>query len=66
MKIEIGKKYRTRDGRTAMIFSVENDCVEGCIEPEQRCLSMTWNIEGKYGSEIGSCFDLVGEVKDVD
>ena len=63
MKIEVGKKYKTRSGRIVKIKKIDKDFeiypVYGEIEGEMR----EWNIEGEWNVDRTSSLDLISEHK---
>ena len=63
MKIDINKKYRTRDGRSVRILCIDRrsrggDMVVGLIEKQNHESLMTWNTSGQYSPSC-SGIDLV-------
>ena len=70
MKIEVGKKYITRDGKEATVNGFENvgyTPFHGFLQCIGRLTFCSWNENGFYINEIvKSEFDLISEVKDVD
>lgn len=63
MKIEVGKYYRTRDGRKARIYAVdgrEGSNIHGAVLNEIGWITSTWAITGQWVSaETGR--DLISE-----
>lgn len=60
MTIEIGKKYRTANGKPVRIICVDRDnayCVVGLMGENQTL--ETWTIDGAYQSEVASQYDLI-------
>ena len=66
MKIEMGKQYRTRDGREVRIYAVdgyETVPVHGAIKQEAGWVQVGWRADGNWsGYGSGNAADLI-EVK---
>jgi hypothetical protein len=67
IKIELGKKYRTRDGREARIYAVGlngDDMVHGAVKSSEtdRWTISSWYNSGAWGCKRESELDLI-EVK---
>jgi hypothetical protein len=64
MKIDITKKYKTRDGRGVRVIKIHPESegyewpVVGCFGEERVCCKF-WNLEGKYDLERESDLDLI-------
>ena len=60
MKIEIGKQYRTKNGKPVRIICVDRDntyCVVGLMG-ENQTLGI-WTIAGCYQNEVETQYDLI-------
>ena len=61
--IELGKKYRTRDGREVRIYAVdgvEGDEIHGSAKSSDgNWDSYSWSLDGKYNSPIAGGSDLI-------
>lgn len=70
MKIEISKKYRTRNGEIVSILEIIDHSdfpVVGVIKSSALiCVALYWAIDGQHGIAKGHRLDLISEVKDVD
>lgn len=65
MKLEVGKKYRTRDGQEVEITSHKGSGrypFAGSIVGA--CVSLTWKEDGQYWTTHPCRFDLVSEITD--
>jgi hypothetical protein len=64
MKLEIGKKYITRDWRQVEIVAIrpelEGNQIAGILDNELN----TWHINGNYMKEYVNNLDLIDEVKE--
>jgi len=69
MKIEVGKKYRTRNGEIVSILEIIDRSdfpVVGVIKSSAFFGELYWAIDGQHGIAKGHRLDLISEVKDVD
>lgn len=51
MTIELGKQYRTRDGRKVRVYAVDGGgefCVHGAILVDDTWISMAWRGDGSW------------------
>jgi hypothetical protein len=69
LKIEVGKCYRTRDGRKARVLAIRMDCPRACqvvgfVDGE--AVPSTWDLDGSYMPAPGdlSARDLISEWKE--
>lgn len=65
MKIEVGKRYRTADGRVVKIIREDNHPVypfDGNVEGDARRENKSWSRAGRYVSNMQNDLDLVEEV----
>lgn len=67
MKIEVGKLYKTRDGKPVKIYAVGVSClngysVHGAVLVQSSWRIVCWKSDGSYyGKSIQDDYDIVGE-----
>lgn len=66
MKIEVGKFYKSRNGRKVTIYVIRHNCdfeYPVCGYMEGAAEFSTWTIDGSYGNSLFNCsnWDIVSE-----
>ena len=61
-KIEVGKSYKTRNGRQVRIYAIDgsgDEPVHGAILNEGKWSCHTWDVQGQFLEGETSIFDIV-------
>lgn len=65
LKLEVGKCYKTRDGRKAFVYLEVGDYFSGVVEGDDKIY--VWNEKGEYSNRAMECrLDLISEWSDDD
>lgn len=65
LKLEVGKCYKTRDGRKAFVYLEVGDYFRGVVEGDDKIY--VWDGKGQYSNRAMECrLDLISEWSDDD